>query len=71
MGIERRNLSEEGFGVLLAKAKQSNGLGSISVRDKNELIVGIADGVNRGADEGLSHVQGAQSRSGGEGVFGE
>ena len=57
----------------MAKAKQSNGLGTVGVGDKNELIVGIADGENGGADEGLSHVLGAQGSSGGvgEGVFGE
>jgi len=68
--LEGRNLSEEGLGVLLAKAEQSNGLGSFGVGDKNELIVRIADGVNRGADEGLGDVMGTQCGSGGEGMFG-
>ena len=61
-------MSKKGFGILLAKAKQSNRLGSFSIGDKNELIVGIADGVEFGAGEGLSHLLGAES--GGEGVLG-
>lgn len=66
-------MSEKGFGVLLAKAKQSNGLGTVGVGDKNELVVGIVDGENGGADEGLSHMLGAQGSSGGmgKGVFRE
>lgn len=56
-----RNLSKEGFGVLLTKAEQSNGLGTVGVRNKNELIVGVADGVNGGAGEGLGNMLGTES----------
>lgn len=51
-------MSKEGFSVFLAKAKQSNGLSSVGIGDENELVVGVADGVDGGAGEGLGDVVG-------------
>lgn len=65
---ERANLSEKGFGVLLAKAKQANRLGSIRIGDKHELIVRIANRIDGRAGQGLGDVVGAQC--GGQGGLG-
>lgn len=43
------DLSKEGLGVLLAKAKQSDRLGSIGIGNEHELIVRVADSVHRRA----------------------
>ncbi|KAK9098209.1 hypothetical protein Syun_025254 [Stephania yunnanensis] len=51
----------EGVAVLVAEIEEAKGLEAVGVGDKDELVVGITDGVDRGAGESVGDEIGGDS----------